>query len=148
MSFIGDLTGLGSVATAASDAIKAVPDIISKFVPDPNKAAEAAAAIQKTMAEGQKAQYDAMAQVMSADASSDSLYTKSARPTVVYWSLAMVTGIAGAGYFGHADPIIHALAQVPSEFYEMIKYGVGIYAGGRTAEKVATTVANVIAKRK
>lgn len=144
MSFIGDLTGLGSVATAASDAFKAVPDILSKFIPDANTRAQAQAEIQKTIAEGQKAQYDAMAQVMAADSASDSKFTKNARPMVVYWSLAMVTAIAGAGLFHQAQPIVDALNAVPHDLYDNIRYGIGIYIAGRSTEKVTSTVADTV----
>lgn len=147
MSFLGDITGLGSVATAASDAFKAIPDILSKFIPDPNVKAQAEAELQKTIAEGQKAQYDAMAQVMAADSASDSKYTKMARPTVVYWSLGMVTLIALAGLFGQAQPIIDALNGVPPDLYDLIRYGVGIYAAGRSTEKIATTIVKAVTKK-
>lgn len=142
-SLIG-LPDLSSVASAAGDITKTVGDVLGKFIPDANVKLQAQEEMQKVLAESQKAQYDAMAQVMSADSASDSKYTKNARPTVVYWSLAMITGIAVAGFFGHATPVITALAAAPDKLYDMITYGIGIYAAGRSTEKVAGVAGDVI----
>lgn len=144
MSFIGDITGLGSVATAASEAFKAVPDILGKFIPDPNVRAQAQVELQKVQEESVKAQYDAMSSVMTADSKSDSAYTRAARPTVVYWSLAMVSVVVGASLAGHGKEVTDALASVPQNLWDTIRYSIGIYAAGRSTEKVASTVVPAI----
>lgn len=147
MSFIGDLTGLGGVADAAQSAIKSITDLIEKFIPDPNLKLQMQTEAKQLLAQSQQEQYDAMSKVMVADSSSDSAYTRNARPTVVYWSLGMITLLTGASLVGYSDPMLHALAQVPDNLYQMITYGVGIYTGGRSLEKVGTVLAKAIAKR-
>jgi hypothetical protein len=128
--------------------VKSITEVVGKFIPDPTVKAQLEAEVRKIVAEGQKAQYDAMSTIMAADASSDSAFTRNARPVVVYWSLAVISSIVGASLFGVADPMIAALSQVPDKLYEMVAMGVGIFTAGRSAEKVATTVSKAIILRK
>lgn len=151
MSIFGDLLGVGGVADAAKAITGTIGDVIKRFIPDPDKALEAKVETEKIIAAGLTSQMQAMQAVMTADSQSTSIYTSGARPTVVYWSLGMITLLVGLGTFGHADHALMALKAVPDNMWTMITYGIGIFAAGRTVEKSTTTIANaitsVIAKR-
>jgi len=146
MGLLGDITGLGTVATAASEATKSITDLLKSFIPDPNKRIEAEVQLQQILAERDKALYEGMSQVMVADSNSDSAYTRNARPTVVYWSLAMITAITGSGVFGVAEPIIAALTKVPGELYGLVGTCVGAFTIGRSVEKAGPSIAEAITK--
>jgi hypothetical protein len=77
---------------------------------------------------------------MAADAQSGNKLTSSARPIVVYWSLALITVIVGAAPFGAARPILDALRDVPSELWTLLTAGIGIFMFGRSAEKAAANL--------
>jgi hypothetical protein len=138
--------GVGPITSAIQGLGGSIADIIKRFIPDPDLRIQAETEIAKaTQASiGQLAQ--ASADVMKADAASDAWYTRAARPIVVYWSLVTVTGIAVLAPFGYADAVVSALSKVPVELWNTMTWGVGIFAGGRTAEKIATTVVKAIKK--
>lgn len=144
MSLLTAALGVDGIAGAVTELEKGVSGVLMKVIPDADKRIEAQTEITRLTLASQTAQMTAMQQVMATDAASDSKYTKNARPTVVYWSLAVVTLIAALGVFGKADPVIAALAQVPQGLWDLIKYGVGIFTAGRTIEKTAAPVANAI----
>lgn len=143
-SFLGGATGgiAGAVQGIAGSAV----EVVKRFVPDPDKALEAENAVRLAVAQSATAQMQAMQSVMTADAQSTSKYTSGARPTVVYWSLGMVTLIVALGAFGAADPALHALSQVPEKLWETIMYGIGIFAAGRSGEKIVGTIASALRK--
>lgn len=153
MSLITDIAGsvlqgsvVGPVTTAIQGLGGSIAEIVKRFVPDPDKRLEAETEIAKAMQAslGQLAQ--ASADVMKADAASDAWYTRAARPIVVYWSLVTVTGIALLAPFGYADAVVSALSKVPVELWNTMTWGVGIFAGGRTVEKIAASVVKAVKK--
>lgn len=147
MSILASVLGIDGIAETAGKLI----DTVGKFIPDPNERMRMETEVKRIMAEAEKARFDASAQIMTADANSDSALTRNARPIVVYWSLGMMTLIVGVGAFGNAAPIIDALSKVPAELFDMIKWGVGIFAAGRTVEKtttIATEAVKAIVNRK
>ena len=152
MSILGDIFGAGGVAEAAGTISSSIKDVLVKVIPDADKRLEVESQLNAAIQARDAAQFNAMQAVMAADAQSDSKYTKNARPTVVYWSLGMVTTIAVLALFDHAKPVIDALAVVPQGLWDLIKYGVGIFTAGRTIEKTAAPLAaaivNAVAKRK
>jgi hypothetical protein len=147
MSIFSDLL-TGGIGPVVSSVAGSVSEVVKRFVPDPDKALEAQRAVQEAVANSMTAQMQAMQSVMTADSQSTSVYTSGARPTVVYWSLLMITVIVAMGAFGHADPALKALSQVPEKLWEMITYGIGIFAAGRTAEKMTDAVTGAIVKRR
>lgn len=144
MSILSTILGMDGIGAAVGTVSQSVEGIVKRFVPDPDKALEAKQELERLIAARETAILDASKAVMTADAQSDSGFTRNARPIVVYWSLTCVTLIAGLGVFGHADPLIQALSHVPDKLWDMITYGVGIFVAGRTVEKTATTVGSVV----
>ena len=138
------LLGSTGLTQIVSDLGSTVSQAIGRLIPDATTALQLKADEAKQSFETQKALYECMAQVMAADSHSDSRFTRWARPMVSYWSLLMITTIGVLGYLGHGTPVTSALAGVPPELWELLKYSIGIYAAGRSLEKVATTVATAI----
>lgn len=122
------------------DIIKLVLPVLDKAIPDGNRRAQAQEEIHKALIENQAALLDAARTVMAADAASDNRLTSSARPIVVYWSLALITVIVGAAPFGAARPILDALRDVPSDLWTLLTAGIGIFMFGRSAEKAAANL--------
>lgn len=113
--------------------------VVDKLIPDPVKRAEAQKEIIKTISGSEDRIYDAMKEVMVADSTSDSKYTKNARPTLVYWSLGMVSLIIFLAPFGYDKSILLSLSKVPSELWQLMTVGVGLFTLGRSGEKIMRT---------
>lgn len=110
--------------------------ILDKLIPDPNKRLEAQNEIIKTVSEQEGKLYDAMKDVMVADSQSDSKYTKNTRPTLVYWSLGMVSLIIFLAPFGYDTAILLSLSKVPTELWQLMTVGIGAFTIGRSGEKM------------
>lgn len=110
--------------------------ILDKLIPDPNKRLEAQNEIIKTVSEQEGKLYDAMKDVMVADSQSDSKYTKNSRPTLVYWSLGMVSLIIFLAPFGYDTAILLSLSKVPTELWQLMTVGIGAFTIGRSGEKM------------
>lgn len=113
--------------------------VVDKLIPDPVKRAEAQKEIIKTISGSEDRIYDAMKEVMVADSTSDSKYTKNARPTLVYWSLGMVSLIIFLAPFGYDKSILLSLSKIPAELWQLMTVGVGLFTLGRSGEKIMRT---------
>lgn len=87
-----------------------------------------------------------MASTMASDNASGNLLTRIQRPIVVLWSLGSITAIMGLALGGHSEPVLMALREVPDKLWDLITYGVGIYAAGRTVEKTAGVLVGAFKK--
>ena len=116
--------------------IKLLLPILDKVIPDPAKRIEAQTELLRIASEKEGKIYEAMKEVMVADASSDSPYTRAARPTIVYWSLGMVSGIVLLAPWGFDSAILTSLAKIPSELWQLMTVGIGAYTIGRSGEKI------------
>lgn len=115
--------------------IQAILGVINKIIPDPQQQAQIQMELTKALLDKDSQVLSAMKDVMVADAQQDDKYTKRARPSVVYWSMAMVTIVGVAGLFGEAQPIISALQAVPSDLYNLMTVGIGAFGLSRGVEK-------------
>ena len=111
--------------------------VLDRIIPDPEARRAAEMEIQKTLLENEGEITKAMQEVMVADSQQDDKYVKRARPTVVYWSLGLITGIAVVSPFGYADDIVSALAKVPDALYTLMAVGIGAFSLTRGGEKMA-----------
>lgn len=116
-------------------AITAISNVLTRIIPDPNVAAQLQADLTKALFDKESGVLNASKEVMVADAAQDDKYTKRARPTVVYWSLTLVTYITVMASFGHATAIVSALQTVPSDLYNMMMVGIGAFGLSRGVEK-------------
>lgn len=113
-----------------------VREVLGRAIPDPEARAKAEAEMREALAKNQTAVLDAMSKVMSSDAAS-SAYVRNARPTIVYWSLALTTYIVVGAPLGWADEMVSALQAMPSELYTMMMVGIGAFGVTRGLEKTA-----------
>jgi hypothetical protein len=112
--------------------------VLEKFIPDPAQRAEAERTLTELLIANQGAIASAAKDVMVADSQSGDAYTSRARPTVVYWSLGLVTLLSSLSLFDMAAPILEALKAVPDKLWDLMTYGIGAYMLGRSVEKTAS----------
>lgn len=117
-------------------------EVLKRFLPDPDKLAEARVELERVLVENESNVASAMSAVMAADAASGDKFTSRARPLVVYWSLCLITVVATLGAFGMAQPILDALTTVPEKLWDLMTYGIGAFVLGRTIEKSITNFRN------
>jgi hypothetical protein len=115
-----------------------VAPILERIIPDPNKRMEAEREIQKALIENQAALNQSMADVMKADAASEGMLTRNARPFAVFWAIFMVSyvGII-APLFGIQKETIDGLKAVPSELWNII----AVFGGGYILAKAGVEIA-------
>jgi len=111
--------------------LQTVGPILSKLIPDPKTQAEAQAEIIKAVNANQAEIMSSMADVMKADAASESWMTRNARPTVVYWSLTMITMFMIAALFGFGPALTTAFAGIPEQLWSLTQVGIGAYVLGK-----------------
>jgi len=92
--------------------------------------------LQRALLDGQSDLARAMAEVMKADAASESALTRNARPITVLWALAMITWVGvAAPLLGLQAEVVKALAGVPESLWSLLTLGIGAYMAARTADK-------------
>jgi hypothetical protein len=107
--------------------IASITGILNRIIPDANKRIEVEAEIQRALLSNQAAIYDAMKEVMAADAGSESVLTRNARPLVVMWCLVMITWVVVSPMFGLQVATIAAIKAVPSDLWNLVMVGIGGY---------------------
>jgi hypothetical protein len=107
--------------------IAAVSGILNRIIPDADKRMEVEGEIQRALLANQSAIYDAMKEVMAADAGSESMLTRNARPIVVMWCLVMITWVVVSPMFGLQVATIAAIKAVPSDLWNLVMVGIGGY---------------------
>lgn len=118
-----------------------VTPVLERLIPDPNKRVEAEREIQKALIDNQASLNASMAEVMKADASSDGILTRNARPLAVIWGILMVTYIGVfAPMLGIQKEAIEGLRQVPAELWNLISVFGGGYMLAKTGESIAKAV--------
>lgn len=116
--------------------INAITPIINRIIPDPDKRLDIQRQLEDALISAKAQIFTSMKDVMVADAQSDSSYTKNARPTIVYWSLGIVSLIVLVTPFGYSDVILTSLNEVPSKMWDLMTVGVGAFVLGRSGEKM------------
>ncbi len=119
-----------------------ITEALTKTIPDVNKRAEAQEAIQQAIVNSNDKALEAMSSTMAADAASDGILTRNARPIVVLWSLGMVSYLI----FWPSQVVFDAMRAVPDQLWNLISIGIGGYTLARTAEKVTSTIVKGVRK--
>lgn len=117
--------------------LQAVGPILSRLIPDPKAQADAQAEIIKAISENEGQLTTAMAEVMKSDAASESWMTRNARPTVVFWSLIMITLFMVASIFGYGHDLTEAFKGIPQQLWDLTTYGIGAYILGKSGVDIA-----------
>ncbi|WP_375453702.1 3TM-type holin [uncultured Methylobacterium sp.] len=133
---------MGALFTIIPMLLQFLGPALAKVIPDAGQRAQVQADFQKAVLENQAALNNAMADVMKADAGSESWMARNARPVVVFWSIGLITWLGVlAPMAGLQREAIQALAGVPSELWNLTSVGIGAFMLARTVDKVAPAFA-------
>lgn len=114
--------------------------ILQKILPDEGQRLQAQVELQRAVLDRDSDLAKAMAEVMKADAASESPLTRNARPLTVLWALAMITWVGVvAPMVGLQAEVVKALAGVPDALWSLLTVGIGAYMVARTADKFIDT---------
>lgn len=132
---------MGAFLTLFPVLMQVLGPVLQKVIPDEGKRAEAQAELQRAMLDQQADLNKAMADVMKADASSESAMARNARPIVVYWALAMITWVGVVSpMIGLQAETIAALKGVPEDLWSLLSVGIGAYMLARSVDKIVPQV--------
>ncbi|WP_426221341.1 3TM-type holin [Methylobacterium sp. NFXW15] len=114
----------------------ALGPVLQKVIPDEGQRMQAQLDLQRALIDQQSDLTRAMADVMRADATSESPLARNARPITVIWALAMITWVGVvAPMLGLQAEVVRALAGVPDALWSLLTVGIGAYMAARTADK-------------
>ena len=119
----------------------AVGPILAKVLPDEGQRLQVQLELQEALIEQQGDIGRAMAEVMKADASSESLLARNARPITVLWALAMITWVGVVSpMVGLQVEAVAALMGVPAELWSLLTVGIGAYMLVGSVDKIGPQV--------
>lgn len=111
--------------------IPVVGKVIDNIFPDPEQANQAKLKMLELQQSGQLSELTAAARIVEVEANSDHWLTSAWRPIVMLF----LTGCVGAYWFGFTAPNLPEPAVI--ELLAIVKFGLGGYVLGRSAEKTA-----------
>lgn len=113
-------------------------DALDRFIPDKTQAAQAKAALDQLQVTQEAQQFLAAADIVKTEAGSEGWLTRSWRPLVMLWLMALIS----FHLFGLTDARI---SEVQYDFmWKLLELGIGGYTIGRSIEKVAGPVAQAL----
>jgi hypothetical protein len=114
-------------------------ELVGRFIPDPEKKAQAQLQLVQMAQNGDLAQLNAALQVILAEANGNWLQ-RTWRPLMMVF----FAGLVGARWFGYSAPNMSDAEIL--ELWGIIKIGIGGYTMGRTVEKVAPSIVEALKK--
>ena len=122
--------------------IPIIGSVLDKVLPDPAAAAEAKLRMLELAQRGELAELTARADIVRTEAASQHWLAANWRPIL------MLTfgGLIVARWFGWAAPNLNEAEYLA--LWDIVELGLGGYVIGRSAEKIAPTIADAIAGRK
>lgn len=114
-------------------------DLVGRFIPDPEKKAQAQMQLLQMAQNGDLAELNAKLQAILAEANGNWLQ-RSWRPMMMLF----FAGLVGARWFGYSAPNMSE-AEI-MELWGIVKLGIGGYTIGRSVEKVAPALVEAIKK--
>ena len=122
--------------------IPIIGSVLDKVLPDPAAAAEAKLRMLELAQRGELAELTARADIVRTEAASQHWLAANWRPIL------MLTfgGLIVARWFGWAAPNLNEAEYLA--LWDIVELGLGGYVIGRSAEKIAPTIAAAIAGRK
>lgn len=116
--------------------LDAVGPILAKVLPDEGQRLQMQLELQKALIEQQGDLSRSMAEVMKADAGSESPLARNARQITVLWALAMITWVGVvAPMIGLQVEVVATLKGVPAELWSLLTVGIGAYMLARSVDK-------------
>lgn len=130
MNILSSVAGL-----LTGDTLKTITGVAEKFIGDPNAKNEFAIEMEKILKQRESEVEQTLRQrmtvtqeVISAEMAQGDNFTKRARPSVVYWGMALIT-------IHHIANMFRNIPELPDQFW--IAWGgvVSVWVVGRSAEK-------------
>jgi len=129
---------------AAFDPISAVLDVGGKLIdrlwPDPAQASQARLQLLDMAQKGELAEMTARANIVQAEASSQSWLASNWRPITMLTFVALIV----ARWFGFAAPNLSEAEYL--KLWDIVQLGLGGYVIGRSVEKVMPSIADALKK--
>jgi len=117
-----------------------IGDVLDKVLPDPTAQAEAKLKLMELAQKGEFAEMNARADIIKAEASSESWLAQSWRPILMLTFGALIV----ARWMGFAAPGISEGEIL--KLWDIVELGLGGYVIGRTAEKIVPQVVGALKK--
>ena len=117
-----------------------IGDVLDKVLPDPTAQAEAKLKLMELAQKGEFAEMNARADIIKAEASSESWLAQSWRPILMLTFGALIV----ARWMGFAAPGISDAEIL--KLWSIVELGLGGYVIGRTAEKIVPQVVGALKK--
>ena len=117
-----------------------IGDVLDKVLPDPAAQAEAKLKLMELAQKGEFAEMNARADIIKAEASSESWLAQSWRPILMLTFGALIV----ARWMGFAAPGISDTEII--KLWSIVELGLGGYVIGRTAEKIVPQVVGALKK--
>jgi hypothetical protein len=115
-----------------------IGDVLDKVLPDPAAQAEAKLKLMELAQKGEFAEMNARADIIKAEASSESWLAQSWRPILMLTFGALIV----ARWMGFAAPGISDAEII--KLWSIVELGLGGYVIGRTAEKIVPQVVGAL----
>jgi hypothetical protein len=120
--------------------IPVIGDVLDKVIPDPVAQAEAKVKLMELAQKGEFAEMNAKADIIKAEATSESWLAQSWRPILMLTFGALIV----ARWMGFAAPGISDAEIL--KLWSIVELGLGGYVIGRTAEKIVPQVVGALKK--
>lgn len=136
------------VSTVLGGALQLGTALVDRIFPDPAAAAQAKLQLLTLYQSGELQTISSQAGIIEAEAKSDSWLTASWRPIMMLTFVAIIANnyilYPYLRLFFHAAPIL----DLPPDMWDLLKIGVGGYVTGRSIEKVAGSIPDMITAKK
>lgn len=120
--------------------IPVIGDVLDKVIPDPTAQAEAKLKLMELAQKGEFAEMNARADIIKAEAASESWLAQSWRPILMLTFGSLIV----ARWMGFAAPGISDAEII--KLWDIVELGLGGYVIGRTAEKIVPQVVGALKK--
>lgn len=117
-----------------------IGDVLDKVIPDPVAQADAKVKLMELAQKGEFAEMNARADIIKAEAASESWLAQSWRPILMLTFGALIV----ARWMGFAAPGISDTEII--KLWDIVELGLGGYVIGRTAEKIVPQVVGALKK--
>jgi len=123
--------------------LSVIAPVIEKVIPDTAQADQLKAEISMAMLNGSQEIERAKAEIIAAEARSESWLTRSWRPIAMLNFL----GLLNLYWFGAAPVYLVESPELVGNLFTLLTVGIGGYTAGRSLEKAAGTVAGLMGGR-
>ena len=118
--------------------IPVIGDVLDKVIPDPVAQAEAKVKLMELAQKGEFAEMNARADIIKAEASSESWLAQSWRPIMMLTFGALIV----ARWLGYAAPGISQ--EEILKLWDIVELGLGGYVIGRSVEKIVPSITDAL----